>query len=264
MPAEILQLTDLHLLGDPAARLKGVPTRESLRDVLQFIEGGTKSGKWDFDYLVITGDLAHDEQLSTYEILRELISDWVPRCRLIPGNHDDRALIRQVFPEFVLPETSLVNFSVEVGGWRLIGLDTHAPGEVLGRMDNEQLEWLGEELTHHQSEPTIVFMHHPPFPVRSAWLDRIGLQEPELLLETIQSHSQVRVVCTGHIHQVFEEMLGDVQLLTTPATAVQFQPQTELPICDPIPPGFRMFKLVGDTFQSEVVRLPELIFPPES
>ena len=69
----ILQLTDLHLFSDPAAILKGVPTRESLVDVLRYVRQGIQSGKWTFSHFVITGDLAHDEQHVTYEMLNELL-----------------------------------------------------------------------------------------------------------------------------------------------------------------------------------------------
>jgi Icc protein len=77
LPPQILQLTDLHLMADPNAALKGVRTRDSLNDVLRFVRELCQANEWDFDYILITGDLAHDEQLATYETLRELLGDWV-------------------------------------------------------------------------------------------------------------------------------------------------------------------------------------------
>ncbi|MGE0375975.1 MAG: phosphodiesterase [Planctomycetaceae bacterium] len=262
MPGIVLQLTDLHLTADRHAALKGVRTRESLIDVLRFAKAQSQTGEGDFDYLVLTGDLAHDEQLATYEILRDLLGDWVSRCRLIPGNHDDRTLIRQVFPELVSSCGDVINFSVETAGWRLIGLDSHVDGEVYGRIDESQLQWLAAELTTHNAQPAILFLHHPPVPVHSAWLDRIGLQNADAFINVVRSFSQVSVICTGHVHQEFSVDLHGVQILTTPSTGVQFRPRREELVCDPIPPGFRRFRLADGGFESHVVRLPSLNHSP--
>ncbi len=258
MPTEILQLTDLHLMADRNAALKGVRTRDSLADVLRFLRERSQAGEWDFGSIILTGDLAHDEKLATYEALRELLGDWVSRCRLIPGNHDDRALIRKVFPELVPARGEFINFSVESSGWRLIGLDSHVDGEVYGRIGETQSQWLAAELSAHIAQPTILFMHHPPVPVHSAWLDCIGLRDAGALIDVVRSFPQVRVICTGHVHQEFSVTLNGVRVLTTPSTGVQFRPRQDELICDPIPPGFRIFRLAGRTLESNVIRLPEL------
>jgi Icc protein len=257
MPSDILQLTDLHLLADRNAAVRGVRTRDSFVAVLEYARAWSRAQGLEFDSILVTGDLTHDEQLATYEDVRGLLGDWVPRCRVIPGNHDDRVLIRQVFPEAVAPGSEFVNFSLETAGWRLIGVDSHVDGEVYGRVDSPQLQWLAAELTTHAAQPTILFIHHPPVPVHSSWLDRIGLQDPGAFLDVVHSFSQVRVICTGHVHQEFSTVLGGVQILTTPSTGVQFLPHQEELICDSRPPGFRVFRLADGSWESRVVRLPD-------
>jgi predicted MPP superfamily phosphohydrolase len=44
------------------------------------------------DRLVITGDIAQDEQRETYELLRHLLEErgWLAKTLLIPGNHEQR------------------------------------------------------------------------------------------------------------------------------------------------------------------------------
>lgn len=255
MPSDVLQLTDLHLLADPDATLKGICTRDSLVAVLQFVRERCRAGEWDFDQILLTGDLAHDEKLESYEALRELLGDWVSRCRLIPGNHDDRRLIRRVFPELISSGDGFVSFSVETAGWRLIGLDSHVDGEVHGRIDKTQLQWLAAELATHMAQPTILFIHHPPVSVHSDWLDCIGLRDAEELIDVIRSFSQVRAVSAGHVHQEFSEAVDGVQMLTTPSTGVQFRPRQDVFACDPIPPGFRVFHLANTSFETSVIRL---------
>lgn len=266
MTTNVLHLTDLHLMCDAAAVLKGVPTRQSWIEVLQYVTQGVASGRWDFDSVVITGDLAHDEQLATYEILRESLGDWVSRCRFLPGNHDDRAFIRRVFPESVPAEGTYVTFSFSLAGWRLVGLDSHLPGEVAGQVGREQIEWMREELERNSAQPTIVFVHHPPFSVHSSWLDDLGMRDSAPVLELIASFPQVRAVCAGHVHQQFTGRHNGLELLTTPSTAVQFRPCAEKLVCDPIAPGFRILSLENgnDRYETSVVRLPQLRFPPET
>ncbi len=258
MAGRILQLTDLHLLADPAARWKGVPTRDALQDVLTWIASRNEA----FDWLILTGDLAHDAQYASYQTLRALLGDRVERCRLIPGNHDHPGFLRQVFPELVPPGAGPLTFALSVAGWRLLGLDTHLPGQVSGRIDLEQRRWLEQELAAHAAQPTLIFMHHPPIPVHSPWLDRISLEDPQPLVQLLTSAPHVKIICTGHVHHESQHRLGQAIVVTTPSTAVQFEPQAEDLALAALPPGYRVFLLDGATYQTEVVRLPEVKYPP--
>lgn len=257
MPTRILQLTDLHLLADSGGRANGVPTRDAFRDVIRFIN---TSGA-DYDAVVLTGDLAQDEVLDTYNVVRDMLGTWTSRCRIIPGNHDLRDGIRQVFPELV-PADGPITFSLSIGGWQLIGLDSHVPGETTGRIDSPQLRWLGKQLAETEHQPTILFIHHPPFSVNSAWMDSMGLVDSGPVLELIRSSPQVQMVCAGHVHMEFAGQVGHTRVLTTPSTAFQFDPNANEPVFDSLPPGFRVIYLDGDSCTSEVVRLPEQRYPP--
>ena len=257
MTVRVLQLSDCHLLGDPEATLNGVPTAASLREVLAFI-----AANQEFDLLVISGDLAQDEQLQTYQLLRKMLGEWVTRLRVIPGNHENRDFIRQTFPEITDGSEDLLNFSLKLGGWRLIGLDSHVPGQVWGSIGEGQLEWLKRELALDSRCPTVLFVHHPPISVKSPWLDRIGLAEPSALVKIIDSSPQIRLVCSGHVHQEFAGRLGEAEVLTTPATSFQFRPKEEVPIFDLVSTGFRVLTLGVPGYRTRVVRLPSLTYPP--
>ena len=253
----ILQLTDLHLFANPNQRLKNVPTWATFRDVCEHIRAN--AANWDL--LVITGDLAHDELAETYELLRQELADWLPRFRIIPGNHDNRTGLKQVFPEVIASEYEFLSFAELLGDWLIVGLDTHQPGEVSGRIEAEQIEWFRRQLAAHRENPTLVFLHHPPVSVNSTWLDEIGLEDPEPLQEIIKANPQIRAVTLGHVHHVFEGKLGTAAVLTTPSTAIQFEPRGEESSYVNDPPGYRVFDLDGQVYRTEIVRLPELRFP---
>ena len=255
MAARVVQITDLHLMADPRAELKGVCTRVTLQSVLDVLQRDFGSA----ERLIVTGDLAHDELRETYVALRELLGDWLPKLRLIPGNHDNREFMRQVFGDRVTEMDDRNVFADSVGGWRLIGLDSQLPGEVRGQLGESQRDWLTRELSAEPLWPTAIFLHHPPLKVGTGWLDEIGLEDAEPLLDLLRRSPQVKVVCCGHIHHELTIVQANTLLLTTPSTSVQFLPETEMLVPDPVLPGFRIFDLESDgSFRTRVVRVPRI------
>ena len=252
MSIRIVQLSDLHLYRDPHGRLAGVPTWSTFRAVLEQV----RRRHDDFDYLILTGDLAQDEALETYLMLREALENWVERCRIIPGNHDDRANLRKAFPELFPKSEGALTFTLSAGGWRVIGLDSHVPGEVKGRVDGGQLEWLRTQLANAAGTPTLLFVHHPPIPIDVAWIDELGLNEAAALVELIETSPQVKVVCSGHVHQEFAGHIGEAAMYTTPSTCVQFGSRTEKSF-DIRAAGYRTFKLGEDGYHTEAHRLSD-------
>jgi len=254
MPVRILQLSDLHLRGDDT-HLYGVPTRDTFRDVLDHI----RSESVDFDHLVITGDLADDGEAQTYRILRGLLKDHLTRCRLLPGNQDDREHMRRVFPEIVGHNDGPISFAFQASNWRLIGLDTLLPGAEDGYLSPDQLDWLGAELAAFVDMRTVIFLHHPPVSVYPR--GEPDLDHPERFLEIVADSPQVRVVCAGHVHYEFREQVGHTEFLTTPSTAFQYRPE-ENDAFDLIPPGYRVLCLEANSYHTEVLRLPALSYAP--
>lgn len=256
MPLRIVQLTDFHLHDDPEELSWGIPTRETFGEVL----GRVRAEFADAEFFVLTGDLTHEGSESAHEELRRQLGDLLLRCRLVPGNHDHPDFLRQFFPEVVAPKNGPLTFSEPAGHWRLIGLDTQLPGEVGGRLGTDQLDWLRAELATHSSEPTVLFLHHLPIGTASPWLDRIGLEDAAALGKLFVAAPQVRLICTGHIHQELCGTLAGADVLATPSTGVQFRPDTEVPEGDPIPPGFRVLELGDDFYTTRIIRLDSARF----
>lgn len=252
MTTQIVQLTDLHLFADPEGRLAGVPTWNTFRAVLDQVN--RQHG--DFDHLILTGDLAQDEASETYAMLREALGGWVERCRIIPGNHDDRGNLRKAFPDLFSDGQERLTFTFDTGGWRIIGLDSHVPGDVKGHVGPAQLEWLKTQLTTEPCLPTVLFIHHPPIAINVAWLDKLALYDTHALIELIEDSPQIEVVCAGHVHQAFAGQIGAAQMYTTPSTCVQFAARSEKAF-DTKAAGYRTFKLDGSSYHTEVHRLAD-------
>lgn len=253
MSIRVVQFTDLHLFRDPAGLLAGVRTWDTFNAVF----AQAKAQQKDIDYLILTGDIAHDEEVETYLILRDSLGDWIERCKIIPGNHDNPDHLRTAFPAMFQDNNDALTFELFAGNWRLIGLDSHVPGQVNGQVDGEQLKWLKNKLESHADFQTLLFIHHPPVPISVDWIDKLGLDEAAELVEVIESSPQIKVVCAGHVHQEFNGKIGTTAVYTTPSTCVQFGARANKSF-DTKTAGYRVFNLHDDGYHTEVLRLSDV------
>jgi len=243
MIRRVLQVTDCHLFRDPGADLRGVVTWPRFRAVLAEIAARLP----EFDLLVFTGDTAHDHLAETYARVRselERAFGSLERVRFIPGNHDDRAAMREVFGESQLaPLDGCVAFEHSWPQWRVIGLDSQIPDQLPGELGPEQCTWLLSRLEAAPELPALLLLHHPPVPVRSAWLDRIGLQDVDRLHVVLANHPQVRLIGCGHVHHETASPLGAVPVFTTSAVGPPFLGHAPELVIASRPPMFRLFEL---------------------
>lgn len=251
MRSQILQISDLHLLADPEGQVRGVSTWETFERVLELV----REQYADCTRIVITGDLAQDELPETYVRLSDRLGELLERCLVLPGNHDDRGSLVEIFGGSTLTDDGQMAFNVQSGDWRLIGLDTHDVGETSGRLTDAQVSWLDSALAADPERPTIVFLHHPPVPIGSSWLDRIGLTQPQRFMEVMGRAPQARVAAVGHIHQEFVAQVSGTLVVSAPSTAFQFRPRTHNTQLDDLTPGFRVYELDEHALNTYVVRL---------
>jgi len=248
--ARIVQLTDLHLTSAPDGRSWRADVWTNLRRALEHVR--TEVGS--IDLLVLTGDLANQRRPETYARLREVVDEWGDRVRVLPGNHDNREMVRAAFGDRLMPGSATLNFVVPLGELRVIGLDTLRPWRVHGRLGAPQLAWLAGELRRSET-PTILFMHHPPIRVGTWWLDKDLLRDHDELRAIVES-SPVRAFFCGHVHQESRGRFGGADVWTTPSTAYQFPPHALLPGSRRTPPAFRVIDLDGPRIDTHVVRVP--------
>ena len=255
----IVQLTDPHLYADPDARSYEIPTRELFLDVVAHVE----QNAGQVDHLVVTGDHTNDDRAVTYGAMRDILQPWQDRCWFVPGNHEDRATLRATFPDRIPGEgAERINFSFTAGESLCLGLDTHVPGKVRGRIDADQVAWVEAQLEEHDPTTAVIFMHHPPILLGIAWLDRIGLAGRELLQDLLLRDPRIRLVCCGHVHHESSHRVGAATVVTTPSTGLQFSPTSDAAEFVRAAPGYRIIELDGGSCVTRVVRLPEARYAP--
>lgn len=233
----LVQITDSHLFAPAEGKLLGMDTCESLQRVIDLVLAEQPR----IDLMLATGDLSQDGSVASYLRFRELSARIAAPARWCPGNHDERAAMLEA-----TRGTRLMEPVLELGGWRVIMLDTLVSGAVFGMLDGQQLELLDDTLRAAPERHHLVCLHHHPVAVGSRWMDSIGLQEPERLFEVLDRYSNVRALLWGHIHQEFDQSRNGVRLLASPSTGVQFTPRSESFQVDTQAPGYRWLRLYGD------------------
>jgi len=242
----VLQVTDPHLFADPAGELRGVVTETSLSRVLDHYRGGS----WSADIVVATGDLVQDESTEAYERFASLLGDLGKPVHIVPGNHDDPEHMHAVLgkPPF------FINDVFEAGGWLIAGLDTCLPGRAGGAVADRELDRLDAILAASDAGHAMVCLHHPPVAMGSRWLDSVGMDNGDAVIERLASTNRVRAMLFGHVHQAYDAEHAGIRVIGTPSTCRQFKPKSDEFAVDDLPPAYRRLELHPDgTLSTELV-----------
>ncbi|MFG6403375.1 MULTISPECIES: phosphodiesterase [unclassified Microbacterium] len=217
-PAErvIVHLSDTHLLaGD--RRLGGVyDTAAQLAATLRAVEDlGIRP-----DALVFTGDLTDLGEPEAYAALRAAVDPVAERLGApvvwVAGNHDERpALHRDLLGRE--PTQEPVTGVWDLGGLRVIALDSSVPGWHHGLIDAAQRDWLREVLSTPAPLGTLLAMHHPPLPTHIPFFDILELREQPALAEIIAG-TDVRGILAGHLHYSTSGTFAGVPVSVSAAT----------------------------------------------
>mgnify|MGYP001293434814 CR=1 FL=1 len=211
----LAQISDMHIRArssadgfDPLARLG-----EALTAIRSF----------GADAIIATGDLVDDERPEEYALLAGALREASAPVFLVPGNHDDRDLIRSAFPDHAyLPRAGLLSYVIEDFPLRLVAIDQMAVGQTGGIFTAGHADWLEAVLSAAPKTPTVVALHHPPIATYDQLLDRIGLAHAERLAAVLARHPQVKRVVCGHHHRAVLGQIAHAPLFVCPSTAWTF------------------------------------------
>jgi 3',5'-cyclic AMP phosphodiesterase CpdA len=214
----IAQITDLHISTPGSANDRFFRTPEHLERAVAHLNGLSPRP----DVVLATGDLVERGEPAEYARLRAILDGLTMPFYVIPGNHDAREPLARAFADGgYLPQEGYLHYAVERWPVRLIGLDTVVPGAAGGRLCTERLAWLEARLGEAPAQPTVVFMHHPPFVTGMRAMDAMGLEGGEGLAGVIARHPQVERVLCGHQHRPIIRRFAGTVAAVCPATAHQ-------------------------------------------
>ncbi|MDH3594958.1 MAG: phosphodiesterase [Rhodospirillales bacterium] len=193
---KLIQVSDLHLVP-PGVRLLGLDPRARLEACIADIN----ANHGDAELCLFTGDLADRGAPAAYRELRDVLAALAVPYRLLIGNHDDREVFRNAFPEAPLDENGFVQSVVRASAGDLVLLDTHEPGTGAGSFCEQRQAWLGTRLAEAGGRPVYLFMHHPPFDIGIPSLDRIRLEQPEGFAAALDGTANIVHLFFGHVHR---------------------------------------------------------------
>ncbi|HCB06743.1 MAG TPA: metallophosphoesterase [Nocardioides sp.] len=194
----VAHLSDVHLLANDVLQYGVVEPEAGLRLALERLRRLDPVPQ----ALVFTGDLADRGEPDAYARLRELVEPLAleigAQVVWVMGNHDARAPYAKGL--FDSDDDGPQDRVHDLGGLRIIALDTSVPEYHHGELSTDQLDWLRDQLATPAEHGTILAMHHPPIPVPTL--------EPAAIIELLDQHllaeviagTDVRAILGGHFH----------------------------------------------------------------
>ena len=262
-PVLIAQLTDTHVVAwDTDTRLY-VDNNARTASAVAMLNRETPAPA----AVVITGDLANDAGADEYDALVELLAPLEIPVLPLPGNHDDRALMRAAFDDFDWEDTGHLSWVRVVDGVRVVGLDTTRPGQHGGEFDDERATWLDRVLAESHDGATLLAMHHPPFVTGIRWMDDAGFVGLDAFVEIVARSRIDRIMC-GHLHRPMGSAVGgapvQVGMSTVQHVALDLAPAATVSIVrDPV--GYQLHRVDGTAVvtHSRYIDTGEQPFEPE-
>jgi len=212
----IVHLSDTHLLA--GNRLLGgrYDTASNLAATLAAVE---RTGVRP-DAIVFTGDLTDLGEPEAYAALRAQVEPVAERLGApivwVAGNHDERPSLRAGLLD-ADPTAQPVTGVWDLGGLRLIALDSSVPGWHHGDLDADQLDWLGAVLAEPAPLGTILALHHPPVPSHIPFFDILELRHQDEFARVLAG-SDVRAILAGHLHYATSGTFAGIPVSVASAT----------------------------------------------
>jgi 3',5'-cyclic AMP phosphodiesterase CpdA len=194
----ILHLSDTHLLAGNRPLGGQYDTAANLARTLAAAEAtGIRP-----DAIVFTGDLTDLGEPQAYAALREAVEPVAARLDApvvwVAGNHDERPALRRGLLDLAATDEPVTGVW-DLGGLRLIALDTTVPGWHHGDLDEAQLAWLRDVLSEPAPLGSILALHHPPLPSHVPLFDILELRDQRRFADVVAG-TDVRAILGGHLH----------------------------------------------------------------
>jgi 3',5'-cyclic AMP phosphodiesterase CpdA len=206
----------------------------------------------EVDLVVIKGDIADAGRRDQFAAAAATFARFASPWQAFLGNHDYYGLLEgEPVDGYALLGQQPAPRTLDLGGWRLVLVDTVEPGAHHGVLPDSRLRWLADALEQTRAArlPTLVLMHHQPVPHRFAdrFPNTIGIvpAHSARLFALLGNHPQVKGVLIGHTHQNRVRRYAE----SGPV------PFVEVNCVKDYPGGFAHYRLFDDgTFGQEVRR----------
>jgi len=236
---QLVQITDTHLNRVPGGTLLGLDTDFSLQHVIDTV----LAERGNIDLVLGTGDISDHGAEAAYGRARDYFEQLQAPVLWLAGNHDRAETMAEVLGDGGDLATSAIG-----GNWQVVMLNSQIPGEVGGHLGAEQLGLLEAYLAEAEQAGRycLICLHHQPVAVGSAWIDQQMVSDSDEFLSLVERYSCARAILWGHVHQALDRQHGDIRLLSSPSSCIQFAVASDDFKVDDQAPGYRWLDLYPD------------------
>jgi Icc protein len=207
------------------------------------------------DLLLHTGDITQSSQPGEFDTAVEIVRGARAGSTFyVPGEHDtaidDGAQYHERFGKGTMGRGW---YSFTHKGVHFVGLNNVLQIDAMGKLGQDQLAWLKDDLAAHTaSTPIVVFAHIPLWMVYPDW--GWGTEDGAQALGYLKRFGSVTVL-NGHIHQVTQKIEGRLTFHTAASTAFPQPAPGTAPHAGPmVVPAARLQSVLGITKVSYVGR----------
>ncbi len=170
------------------------------------------------DFLIHTGDLTHTSKASEFDAMDQILLGTKSKIFYVPGEHDTAEDDGKLYLERYGKGTAGNGwYSFNHKGVHFVGLVNVVQLEGMGRLGNDQLAWLKQDVENlGSSTPVVLFAHIPLWALYPEW--GWGTSDSEQALALLKRFGSLTVL-NGHIHQVMQKVEGNVSFHTAMSTA---------------------------------------------
>ena len=207
-----VQISDSHIGFNKAANQDVTGTLKLALDKINRLPGTP-------DLLLHTGDITHSSKPAEFDAAQQLIKEVkAGETFYVPGEHDiatdDGAMYLERFGKGT-KGTGWYSFTHK--DVHFIGLNNCQQVDAMGKLGDDQLNWLKADLASlSASTPIVIFAHIPLWMVYPEW--GWGTPDAAEALTYLKRFGSVTVL-NGHIHQVVQKVEGNVAFHTAASTA---------------------------------------------
>lgn len=228
------------------------------------------------DFVITGGDLVMDVMDQPYERADMLYKMYLKNMDLFEmpvyntmGNHENYGIAMDAGVDREHPEYEEGMFEERIGsryasfdynGWHFMLLDSIIPTEdysYIGWIDEEQMEWIKEDLKQvHPETPIVISTHIPFLSIFPQWTGNpIGEKKSALVVNnarevlTLFDNHNLKLVLQGHLHYVEDISVGGIRFITAGAVSANWWKGPR----DGTEEGFAMVRVKDDSFTWEYI-----------
>jgi Icc protein len=171
------------------------------------------------EFVIHTGDLTHSSKPEEFDAMDQILKGvHTKQIFYVPGEHDTNIDDgKQYLERYGKGSKGNGWYSFNHKGVHFVGLNNVVQVEGMGKLGDEQLEWLEGDLKGvSSSTPVVLFAHIPLWTVYPDW--GWGTKDSEQAMSYVKRFGSVTFL-NGHIHQVLQKVEGNATFHTAMSTA---------------------------------------------